>query len=189
MDSLPAEPHRKPKKTGVGGLSLLRHIFPTQESNRGLLHCRWILYQPSYQGSPIKHMKPIKKTSLVAQTVKRLSTMWETWVRSQFPVPWRRKWQPTPVLLPRKSHGQRSLVSMWLQRVGHDWATSLSLSLSLFKGHKRTAEGWKSYQPIRTHGKADPCTPPQGNGLKRIKRNVFLHKKTEGTGRNSTSKH
>ena len=23
--------------------------------------------------------------------------------------PWRRKWQPTPVLLPRKSHGQRSL--------------------------------------------------------------------------------
>ena len=23
--------------------------------------------------------------------------------------PWRRKWQPTPVFLPRKSHGQRSL--------------------------------------------------------------------------------
>ena len=23
--------------------------------------------------------------------------------------PWRRKWQPTPVLLPGKSHGQRSL--------------------------------------------------------------------------------
>ena len=25
-------------------------------------------------------------------------------------VPWRRKWQPTPVLLPGKLHGQRSLV-------------------------------------------------------------------------------
>ena len=25
-------------------------------------------------------------------------------------MPWRRKWQPTPVFLPRKSHGQRSLV-------------------------------------------------------------------------------
>ena len=25
-------------------------------------------------------------------------------------LPWRRKWQPTPVLLPGKSHGQRSLV-------------------------------------------------------------------------------
>ena len=35
-------------------------------------------------------------------------------------IPWRRKWQPTPVFLPRKSHGQRSLVSMGSQRVGHD---------------------------------------------------------------------
>ena len=25
-------------------------------------------------------------------------------------IPWRRKWQPTPLLLPGKSHGQRSLV-------------------------------------------------------------------------------
>jgi len=25
-------------------------------------------------------------------------------------MPWRRKWQPTPVFLPGKSHGQRSLV-------------------------------------------------------------------------------
>ena len=33
---------------------------------------------------------------------------------------WRGKWQPTPVLLPRKSHGWRSLVSMGSQRVGHD---------------------------------------------------------------------
>ena len=33
-------------------LLFLQGIFPTQESNRGLLHCRWILYQLSYQGSP-----------------------------------------------------------------------------------------------------------------------------------------
>ena len=51
-DSLPAEPQGKPKDTGVGSLSLLQEIFLTQESNRGLLHCRWILYQLSYQGSP-----------------------------------------------------------------------------------------------------------------------------------------
>ena len=58
---------------------------------------------------------------LVAQTVKRLSTMWETWVRSLGrEVPWKRKWQPTPVLLPRKSHKRRSLVSMGSQRLGHD---------------------------------------------------------------------
>ena len=52
-DSLPAEPQGKPKNTGAGSLSLLQWIFPTQESNQGLLHCRWILYQLSYQGSPL----------------------------------------------------------------------------------------------------------------------------------------
>ena len=31
----------------------------------------------------------------------------DPWVRK---IPWRRKWQPTPVFLPGKSHGQRSLV-------------------------------------------------------------------------------
>ena len=50
-DSLPAGSQGKPKNTGVGSLSLLMQIFPTQESNQGLLHCRWILYQLSYEGS------------------------------------------------------------------------------------------------------------------------------------------
>ena len=42
------------------------------------------------------------------------------------------KWQPIPVLLPGKSHGRRSLKghSPRGHRVGHDWVTSLSLSLS-----------------------------------------------------------
>ena len=49
--------------------------------------------------------------SLVAQTVKRLSTMRETQVQALgWEDPQRRKWQPTPGLLPGKSHGQRSLV-------------------------------------------------------------------------------
>ena len=51
--SLPADPPGKPKNTGVGSLSLIQWIFPTQESNRGLPHCRWILYQLSYQGSHV----------------------------------------------------------------------------------------------------------------------------------------
>ena len=38
--------------TGVGSVSLLQGIFLTQESNRGLLYCRQILYQLSYQRSP-----------------------------------------------------------------------------------------------------------------------------------------
>ena len=51
-DSLPAEPQGKPKKTGVGNLSLFQQIFLTQELYQGLLHCRWILYQLIYEGSP-----------------------------------------------------------------------------------------------------------------------------------------
>ena len=56
-DSLPAEPQGKPKNTGVGSRSLLQQIFPTQESNRGLLHCRGILYQLSHKGSPRRGRK------------------------------------------------------------------------------------------------------------------------------------
>ena len=50
-DSLTAEPPGKPKNTGVGSLSFLQRIFYTQELDQGLLHCRQILYQLSYQGS------------------------------------------------------------------------------------------------------------------------------------------
>ena len=47
----------------------------------------------------------------------------DPWIRK---IPWRRKWQPTPVFLPGESHGQRSLAgySPWgRQRVRHDLAT------------------------------------------------------------------
>ena len=40
------------QKTGVGSLSLLQGIFPTQGWNPGLPRCRRVLYQLSHQGSP-----------------------------------------------------------------------------------------------------------------------------------------
>jgi len=40
------------QNTGGGSLSLLQGIFPTQELNPGLLHCRWLLYQLNHKGSP-----------------------------------------------------------------------------------------------------------------------------------------
>ena len=53
----------------------------------------------------------VGRTSLVAQMVKRLSTMWETGVRFLGQEdPLEKEWQSTPVLLPEKSHGQRRLV-------------------------------------------------------------------------------
>ena len=44
--------YRPGQNTEVGNLSLLQEIFPTQGSNPGLLHCRQILYQMSYKGTP-----------------------------------------------------------------------------------------------------------------------------------------
>ena len=56
----------------------------------------------------------------------------DPWVRK---MPWRRKWQPTPVFLPGKFHRQKSLVgySTGLQRVGHDWATEHKLMYNFEK--------------------------------------------------------
>ena len=51
-----------------------------------------------------------------------------TWVGK---VPWRRKWQPTPVFLPGESYGQKSVVgySPW----GHKRQTGLSTHATLTK--------------------------------------------------------
>ena len=90
-DTLLSEPPDKPKNTGVSSLSLLWQIFPTQESNRGLLHCRQILYQLRYMVG------------------------WQTFqVCPELFWFWSRKWQPTPLSLPGKFHGQRTLArSAW----------------------------------------------------------------------------
>ena len=72
--------------------------------------------------------------SLIAQLVKNLPAMQETrfdfWV---WKIPWRRKWQPTLVFLPRKCHGQRS---WWatvhgVSRVGHDLVSAAAAAKSL----------------------------------------------------------
>ena len=61
---------------------------------------------------PYRLLKNIEQTSLVAQMVKNLPTMWETQVRSLVgKIPWRRERLPTLVFLPREFHGQRSLAS------------------------------------------------------------------------------
>ena len=74
---------------------------------------------------------------LVAQ-----ETRFQPWVGK---TPWRRKWQPTPVFLPGKSHGQRSLVgySVWGRKESdtneHAWMQIMGLwevfSLFFFSQH------------------------------------------------------
>ena len=71
VDSLSDEPQGKPKNTGVGSLSLLQQIFPIQELNQGLLHCRRIIYQLSYQASP-KNVLRTSSMSLAISPILRL---------------------------------------------------------------------------------------------------------------------
>ena len=59
--------------------------------------------------------------SLIAQMVK------SPWVEK---IPWRSKWQPTPVLLPGEYHGQRNLAGQRFLGVTKSWVASLSLFLS-----------------------------------------------------------
>ena len=74
-----------------------------------------------------KILVPPELVFLGGSNGKELPAMQETRVRSLVrKIPWRREWQPTPVLLPGEFHGQRSLVgySPWgRKRVRHDLAT------------------------------------------------------------------
>ena len=48
----------------------------------------------------------------------------DPWIRK---IPWRRKWQPSPIFLPEKSHGQRNLAGYspyGHKRVGHNLVTN-----------------------------------------------------------------
>ena len=62
------------QNTGVGSLSLLQGIFPTQRSNPDLPHCRWILNQLSYKGSP-------RRLEWVAYLYSRGSSRPTNWTR------------------------------------------------------------------------------------------------------------
>ena len=67
------------QKTGVGSLSLLQGIFPTQGWNPGLPHCRQILYQLSHKGSPkIIKANTLSTTSSIC-TLQRVlhNNIWE----------------------------------------------------------------------------------------------------------------
>ena len=81
VDSLLTEPPEKPKNTGVGSLSLLQGVSWTQESNWDLLHYRWILYQLSYQGSPI--VQQDRKTRERRAARRNKASYMERWGRKR----------------------------------------------------------------------------------------------------------
>ena len=63
------------------------------------------------------------------------------WVRK---IPWSRQWQPTPVFLPGKSYGQRSLAGYrpWGRRVRLDLATEHAGAHATFQQAMQTVKAW-----------------------------------------------
>ena len=112
------------QNTGVGTLSLLQGIFPTQGLNLGLPHCRRILYQLSHKGSP-------RILECVAYPFSSGSSRpwFNSWVGK---IPCRREWLPTPVFWPGEFHG---LYSSWGCKQS-DTTEQLSLSLHFEKMEK-----------------------------------------------------
>ena len=90
------------KNTGVGSHSLLQWIFLTQGSNPGVRHYRQMLYPLSHQGSP--------------GSIPRLGR--SPGEENSYPFQY-------SCLENYMDRGDGELQSMGLQRVGHDWATSL----------------------------------------------------------------
>ena len=68
------------------------------------------------------------------------------WVRK---ISWRRKWQPTPVFLPGKSHGRENLVgySPWDRRVGHNWSDLAAAACSTVGKESACSAGYLGSSP------------------------------------------
>ena len=128
------------KSTEVGCHFLLQRILPIQGSKLGLPHCRQTLLLSEPPGSKestanardpgsnpgsgrstgegISYPLQYSWASLVAQLVKNLPAIQETWVRSLgWENPLERERLPMPVFWPREFHG---LYSPWGHRVRHN---------------------------------------------------------------------
>ena len=90
--------------------------------------------------------------SLLAQTVKNLPAVQETWVDPWVgKMPWRRAWQPTPVFLPGESPWTEEpggLQSMGLQRVRHKHSTKHSRAQLIYNVSFCYIAKWFSYTHI-----------------------------------------
>ena len=121
------------QNTGVGRLSLLQGIFPTQESNPNLPHCRWILYQLSHKGSP-------RILEWVAHPFSRGSSWYRNWtgvfcVAGRFITSWATREAP--------SWGEEIKNAEWLnclkltaQQLGFPWQSVVRTLCFHFRKHR-----------------------------------------------------
>ena len=105
----------------------------------------------------------------VSKSPTRVGHDWTTSLSLFTFMPWRRKWQPTPVFLPGESQGQRSLVGccLWGRtgsgRVGQDWSDLAAAAATL-------------------PGKA-PNPSPEGEGPHSMARSIFVEAAQAAKGR------
>ena len=90
----------------------------------------WAMVHGEGIGYPLQY----SWASPVAQLVKNLPAMRETWVWSLgWKIPWRRGWQSTAVFLPGKSPWTEEPGGLQcMERVRHDWATNTFIPFSYF---------------------------------------------------------
>ena len=104
----------------VTDFAILIHLIVFQNSQLNLLSFMLVLLVSGIR------LLPFLSATTKSQHKMKSGLLLNVVVRQS----WRRQWQPTPVLLPGKSHGRRSLIgcSPWgREESRHDWATSLSL--------------------------------------------------------------
>ena len=104
-------------------------------------------------------------------------------------IPWKRRWQPTPVILPGESHrGAWWAAVHGLHRVGHDWSSLARMHWvsSSLTGQPSWPEVilWGKHRvralfPEYTEDPLWPCTPPRGQGIRRTRSPLLLSRTAE----------
>ena len=120
------------QNTGVGSLSLLQGIFPTQGSNPGLPHCGWILHQLSHKGSP-RILERVANKSPSSQSYGFSSShvwIWELDCKESWVL---KNWQFWTVVLEKAFESQIVLRSLsWNNTPTHSLWTLSALLVSSF---------------------------------------------------------
>ena len=131
VDSLPVEPPGKPKNTGIGSLSLLHQMFPTLELNWGLLHCRRILYQLSYQGNLCESRSPFLDDVRWHISLEKISFVFFYWKLGN-KVTFSSGLSGVKLLIILSPNAYHRLLTRMLQGEGHTLTNILQPSSGLF---------------------------------------------------------
>ena len=133
----------------MGSLSLLQGIFPTQGLKPGLPHCRRILYQLSYQGSPddsraLNQAQGLSEPGVLWGFVASTPTKLALPAASELPGSWRAmqtprhtEWESLEVgfgKLPGDSHAQKSWSSALISGGSHRALLEAEACTSCFTG-------------------------------------------------------